>query len=82
MMAAKYTIPLDDLQATLEVAGGKGASLTKLVNAGLPVPDGFHATTDAYREFVAVNDLQPRILAALESVDPVQGCLADDPRAV
>jgi phosphoenolpyruvate synthase/pyruvate phosphate dikinase len=71
-MATQYTIPLDDLRATLEVAGGKGASLTKLVKAGLSVPDGFHVTTTAYREFVAVNDLRTRILAALESVDPAQ----------
>jgi phosphoenolpyruvate synthase/pyruvate phosphate dikinase len=71
-MATEYTIPLDDLQATLEVVGGKGASLSKLANAGLPVPDGFHVTTMAYREFVAANDLQPRILAALEQVDPAQ----------
>jgi pyruvate,water dikinase len=39
------------------------------VGAGLPVPDGFHVTTAAYRDFVAVNNLQPGILAALEQVD-------------
>jgi phosphohistidine swiveling domain-containing protein len=33
------------------------------------VPDGFHVTTTAYRRFVAKNDLQPGILAALEPVD-------------
>jgi phosphoenolpyruvate synthase/pyruvate phosphate dikinase len=71
-MTTEYVIPLDDSRATIEVAGGKGASLTRLVGAGLPVPDGFHVTTDAYREFVAANDLQPRILVALDDVDPAQ----------
>ncbi|MBN1812577.1 MAG: hypothetical protein JXA14_12130 [Anaerolineae bacterium] len=70
MMATEYAISLDDSRATLEVAGGKGASLTRLVAAGLPVPDGFHVTTAAYREFVEQNGLQNHILAALEAVDP------------
>jgi len=71
-MTIEYAITLDDPRATLEVAGGKGASLARLVVAGLPVPDGFHVTTAAYRQFVAENDLQPRILAALETADPDQ----------
>ncbi|MBN1978326.1 MAG: phosphoenolpyruvate synthase [Anaerolineae bacterium] len=67
-----YMLPLSDELATLQVVGGKGASLSRLVAAGLPVPDGFHVTTAAYKQFVAENDLQPRILAALEHVDPAQ----------
>ncbi len=69
-MIQRYVLPLDDPQATLETVGGKGASLARLANAGLLVPDGFHVTTDAYRAFVAANDLQPRILAALVGADP------------
>ena len=65
----EYVIPLNDSRAALETTGGKGASLARLANAGLPVPDGFHVTTAAYRRFVAENDLQPGILAALELVD-------------
>ena len=44
-MADEYTLPLADPGAMLEIAGGKGASLAKLANAGLPVPGGFHITT-------------------------------------
>ncbi len=33
----------------VELAGGKGANLGELVRAGLPVPDGFVVTTEAYR---------------------------------
>jgi pyruvate,water dikinase len=69
-MAAEYILSLADSRATLAVAGGKGASLARLVAAGLPVPDGFHLTTEAYQQFVAENNLQPHIVAALEAVDP------------
>ncbi|MDY7041611.1 MAG: PEP/pyruvate-binding domain-containing protein, partial [Chloroflexota bacterium] len=71
-MATEYTITLDDPRATLAIAGGKGASLARLVAAGLPVPGGFHVTTEAYWQFVDENDLQPRIVAALETADPDQ----------
>lgn len=36
----------------LASAGGKGANLGELIRAGLPVPDGFIVTTDAYAEMV------------------------------
>ncbi|MGD8968851.1 MAG: PEP/pyruvate-binding domain-containing protein, partial [Anaerolineae bacterium] len=72
MRPSEYVLELADPGATLETVGGKGASLARLVAAGLPVPDGFHVTTAAYRQFVADNDLQPRILAALERVDSAQ----------
>jgi len=62
-------LKLADLQATLEIVGGKGMSLAKLTRAGLPVPGGFHLTTEAYRRFVSENGLQPRILAALKGVE-------------
>jgi pyruvate,water dikinase len=65
-------LPLSDLEATLEAVGGKGMSLAKLSRAGLPVPGGFHVTTEAYRRFVADNGLQPRILAALKGADAAQ----------
>ncbi len=64
-----YTLPLSDPGADLGTTGGKGASLSRLANAGLPVPDGFHITTSAYRQFVSANHLQPGILATLEAVD-------------
>jgi len=69
-MTPEYTLSLADPRAKLPIAGGKGASLARLTTAGLPVPDGFHVTTEAYRKFVDENDMQPRILAALESADP------------
>jgi pyruvate,water dikinase len=64
-----YILPLSGPQADLETTGGKGASLSRLVNAGLPVPDGFHITTQAYRHFVSANDLQAGILDALQQAN-------------
>lgn len=74
MMAEKeYVLTLADSRAAvLAVAGGKGASLARLSAAGLPVPGGFAVTTAAYHRFVGENDLEPAILAALESADVAQ----------
>ncbi len=68
-MATPYTLELADPAATLAVVGGKGESLATLSAAGLPVPDGFHVTTAAYRRFVDENALQPGILAVLAAAD-------------
>ena len=69
LMKPEYILTLSDPHATLENVGGKGMSLAKLTRAGLPVPGGFHVTTEAYRQFVAANDLQPKIIDALRMVD-------------
>ncbi|MBW5486065.1 PEP/pyruvate-binding domain-containing protein [Streptomyces bambusae] len=61
----RLVMDLDDPAATLETAGGKGSALAELARAGLPVPDGFHVTTAAYREFVTSTGLGERIAAAL-----------------
>ncbi len=66
----KYILPLSDPAADLESAGGKGMSLARMLAAGLPVPDGFHVTTAAYRRFVAENGIQARILETLRGANP------------
>jgi pyruvate,water dikinase len=68
-MSDEYVLPLADPRATLANVGGKGASLARLAAAGMPVPDGFHVTTAAYRELLAQNNLRPAILAALKKAD-------------
>jgi phosphohistidine swiveling domain-containing protein len=64
-----YIMSLSDPQASIETVGGKGMSLAKLAHAGMPVPDGFHVTTEAYRCFVSANSLQPGINEALQHLD-------------
>jgi pyruvate,water dikinase len=73
-----YILPLTDPRTTLATAGGKAASLARLAAAGLPVPAGFTVTTAAYRAFVAANDLQPAILAALADVDARRPATLDE----
>jgi rifampicin phosphotransferase len=68
-VAQEYVLSLGNQRATLESMGGKGASLARLLRAGMPVPGGFHVTTAAYERFVADNDLESGIRAALEKVD-------------
>jgi pyruvate,water dikinase len=58
-----FVLPFDSSDATLTVAGGKGANLSRLIRAGFPVPPGFLITTAAYRAFVQANDLQAQIVA-------------------
>jgi pyruvate,water dikinase len=53
-----FVVPLRDLDAgALSLAGGKAANLGELIRAGLPVPDGFCVTTDAYRDATIAADL-------------------------
>src|SRR5829696_7992952 len=68
-VAQEYVLSLGNQRATLESVGGKGASLARLLRAGMPVPGGFHVTTAAYQRFVAENDLKSNIRAALQKVD-------------
>ncbi len=63
---SKTILPFNTTHAVLEVVGGKGRSLSEMTGAGLPVPGGFHITTAAYRDSVADNHLQSRILNAVQ----------------
>ncbi|WP_327352579.1 PEP/pyruvate-binding domain-containing protein [Streptomyces sp. NBC_01304] len=67
-MTSALVLPLDDPAAELDLVGGKGASLARLAVAGLPVPTGFHVTTDAYR-LVTGGGPEHEILGALEGLD-------------
>ena len=61
--SAPLILPLDSAAGIAEL-GGKGASLARLAAAGLPVPRGFHITTEGYRRFVGEAGLRERIAAA------------------
>ena len=69
MTDVPLTLPLDDQSAgELATAGGKGASLVRLVAAGLPVPGGFIVSTAAYRQYVRANELDAIIASAIAEV--------------
>ncbi len=71
-----FILSLDSPEATLEVAGGKGACLSRLARAGFPVPTGFLITTAAYGAFVQANGLAGQIVELGRSAP------ADDPTSL
>ncbi|XVQ11763.1 PEP/pyruvate-binding domain-containing protein [Spirillospora sp. CA-255316] len=70
MTQRTFVLPLDDAGAGPAAVGGKGAMLARLATAGLPVPEGFHLTTEAYRFFVDFHELREPILSVAARVDP------------
>jgi pyruvate, water dikinase len=52
------------------VAGGKCASLGELIRAGIPVPQGFAVTAQAWQQVIDHADLAHRIGDLTRSVDP------------
>ena len=61
-----------------DLLGGKGAGLSEMTNAGLPVPPGFTITTQACSEYNAAGKRFPdamwdQILAALKEVEQETG---------
>jgi pyruvate,water dikinase len=60
----------DDQEPTLELLGGKCASLVSMTAAGMPVPPGFAVTTAAYDLFVDETGLRAQIEQCLATLDP------------
>ena len=56
-------------KADVAVAGGKGASLGEMIQAGIPVPEGFVVLEEAFESFLKENDLHTEIDALLHGVD-------------
>jgi len=66
----KFTRNFKDLcKDDVALAGGKGASLGEMINAGILVPEGFVVVSDAFERFIEENDLNVEIDAALDEVD-------------
>jgi len=53
----------------LPLVGGKAANLGEMYNAGLPVPQAFVVTVDAYKEFLKRTKLKGKILKILKETD-------------
>lgn len=51
------------------LAGGKGASLGEMTQAGIPVPPGFVVLSEAFEFFIKETDLIQEIDAILHSVN-------------
>ncbi|MEI2637087.1 MAG: phosphoenolpyruvate synthase [Methylotenera sp.] len=76
-----HVIPFENLRNTdVSSVGGKNASLGEMISQlsakGVRVPTGFATTADAYREFLAQNELDKKINDLLDKLN------ADDTQAL
>ncbi len=53
----------------LPLVGGKAANLGEMYNAGLPVPQAFVVTAEAYKEFLKRTKLKRKIIQILKETD-------------
>ena len=56
-------------KADTEIAGGKGASLGEMIQAGIPVPEGFVILSNAFDKFLEETNLNVEIDAVLDTVE-------------
>lgn len=56
-------------KSDIGLVGGKGANLGEMVNAKIPVPDGFIVTADAYFDFINSTSLKEKIMSELSGLD-------------
>lgn len=54
----------------IPIAGGKGANLGEMTQAGLPIPPGFIVTATAYYDFLTESGLDKKIKLLLTNIDP------------
>ena len=52
-----------------DIAGGKGANLSEIYNAGIPVPPGFIVTAQAYDYFIDKSGIKNKIHELLGTID-------------
>jgi len=53
----------------IPLVGGKGANLGEMYSVGLPVPNGFVVTANAYDYLIDHNSLQPKIISLIRETD-------------
>ena len=67
--SASFIYSLDETgECDITLLGGKAFNLGILRRAGLPVPDGFCVTTDAYDHYVRTGTLPDDLIAQLENI--------------
>ena len=65
-----YTKDFSELnKSNADIAGGKGASLGEMMQAGIPVPDGFVVLSTTFDHFLHETDLTQEIDSILTTVD-------------
>lgn len=70
MKKVPYLLWFKDIHfSDVNIVGGKGANLGEMYNLGIPVPNGYCVTAEAYYKFIESNKLKPRIKAILDATD-------------
>ena len=65
-----YVVKFEDLdKSSLAIAGGKGANLGELTQAGIPVPPGFVVTAETYEKFMDKSGINDEIMGILNKLD-------------
>ncbi len=67
MLFVKYPSQLG--KEDVKEAGGKGANLAELTNAGFPVPECFFITVNAYERFIDENNLREKVIETINGTD-------------
>jgi pyruvate,water dikinase len=83
----EYAVWLQDVSLQdVGRVGGKNASSGEMIRSlrekGIPVPDGFATTADAFRRFLRFNDLEETIEALIGKLDRGEAKLADVGRRI
>ncbi len=67
---SQFCLPFSAIsRQDVPVAGGKGANLGDMAQAGLPVPPGFVITSAAYRKMFESSGLERRVRERLSTID-------------
>ena len=65
-----YVQKFEDLnKSDIGIAGGKGANLGELTQAGIPVPPGFVVTAGTYEKFMEDSGINDKVLDILDKID-------------
>ncbi|MBR1610589.1 MAG: phosphoenolpyruvate synthase, partial [Methanobrevibacter sp.] len=65
-----YVKKFEDLnKSDIGIAGGKGANLGELTQAGIPVPPGFVVTAQAYEKFMDEAGINDQVMSILDAID-------------
>src|SRR5690606_10963382 len=86
-MAQDYVVWFEEVRSgDVGRVGGKNASLGEMIRAlkgeGVRVPDGFATTADAYRDYLAANEIEPRLRARLDALKGGQASLRETGAAI
>ena len=66
-----YILDFEDLdKSSLQMVGGKNASLGEMIKASIRVPPGFAVTTDGYLGFIADTGIKNKIFDILSNMPP------------